>query len=786
MARRRARVRRNSTPKKGVGWVVAVGVLAAGLGLGSYVYTHRAPTSSVEPPPPVRVAEKQKKPKPAPMPQPEEEEISEDDTPEDDGVLTLEDDIEDDPIDTEITDDWDDSDDAIADHEEAVEDEPEEEVVTPEEVETPTPTKPTHIAEVAPEVPYSEDCNLLGNSIAVKKQWQAWLQQLAEQKNLPEFIAAMETRIRNAVPIIFSKKHYNHNKYRVSEGLKQAVELCYIINMLGVEESAQLFFPKMKGEEDPRTSRSSFLHWALTDKSRPLHLFLRTFKLNAGEPENLPYAFNTFYSLWKRTPEKDRSKYVNLAIACSLLRKDIAERPSMLRNSTEPLLGITELYDFFCERDAKHRLITDIKKMSPSDLMHVVDVRLPMSEVEWVYKNLKYKRSDWGKSYGVVTYLMERATRNIDPYKTYTFAELKKEGGVCRDQAYFASATAKSRGIPAVYIVGDGDRGGHAWVAIMVNDHEWEEAGSVGYTSGLYTNPCSGHPMHLSMLLSRDKRMSEDKQDAAVDNMLLSDYLVLLGAGSEALGAASHACRLSPMLTSTWMSRVEVMKQLDEGEKRLSVNLWKRLHVELTRQAVKNKELLELAQEVEADYVLGGQKAFIVQRALRRSSRKMEKLMDSGRKDLVADGIARQAKIYVDGKDYRGLALLYKQQLKEYVNQADMFEIVLRQYYNTLHEVCRMRAAEQQEKEPDDRAEIRRKAEEKNMWKACARDANMLFSKVAFPSTDDFFMVQKHVSVTSLIAECFRCAGNEVKANKLVKDANKLLEISKEKAERNS
>ena len=52
-----------------------------------------------------------------------------------------------------------------------------------------------------------------------------------------------------------------------------------------------------------------------------------------------------------------------------------------------------QIYDYFREMDAKKKLLTDVKKMDVSDLLYVVDVRLPRSEFDWVHKNLKYNQA---------------------------------------------------------------------------------------------------------------------------------------------------------------------------------------------------------------------------------------------------------------------------------------------------------------------------------------------------------------------------------------------------------
>ena len=130
-----------------------------------------------------------------------------------------------------------------------------------------------------------------------------------------------------------------------------------------------------------------------------------------------------------------------------------------------------------------------------------------MTDDGLVEKNLSYDRASWAsKAYNSIKYLMERAKNGKDPYTHYTFEEIRKEGGVCRDQAYYAANTAKVMGIPAVYAVGDGDRGPHAWVVSNDSETQWNQINSYGYKTGTYSNPCSGRRHHESMLLLQTKK----------------------------------------------------------------------------------------------------------------------------------------------------------------------------------------------------------------------------------------------------------------------------------------
>jgi hypothetical protein len=49
-----------------------------------------------------------------------------------------------------------------------------------------------------------------------------------------------------------------------------------------------------------------------------------------------------------------------------------------------------------------------------------------------------------------------------------------KAGGICVDQAYFATETGKARGVPTLYFTGAGDDGRHAWFGFLDTAQKWK------------------------------------------------------------------------------------------------------------------------------------------------------------------------------------------------------------------------------------------------------------------------------------------------------------------------
>ena len=644
----------------------------------------------------------------------------------------------------------------------------------------PTPEEPKDDA-------YSDPLVIAGvnaNSAENVRLWDNWLKRMTRKQEISKAVPKLEEKLREVAPALLNGERLDYRLYHDTKVLQQAIDLCYLAELVGadfLDTFVQSGAGKGVGEEGDgkkgnkktQLTREDFMVWAITNPSRPLHRFLQTYKLNSGKKDQIEYAIDMFYKLSAGTKPKDRQKYLSLAIACSLVPPQRPQSSGLLPDPSEPLLNMQQIYDYYKEEDFRRRLLTDLKKLSATELLYVVDVRLPRSEFEWVNKNLSYRRENWGEAYGAVHYIMERATMGEDPYKKYTFEELKEKGGVCRDQGYFACMTARCKGIPAVYITGDGNRGGHAWVALLTADKTWTSFGSYGYNTGRFDNPCSGKRLHESTLVHRDKNLTDDKLEPAADGMLLSDFLCRMKRPQQALAAARYVTTAYPLLSAGWWNYIEVLDYC--GKETVPMGTWKRVYVELEKLSKKNGELLDLAQDVQANRIMVDKDDKMKRQMLKKSGKKMGQLVDMGRADLMVDGLKRQAELLVKAKDSRGLVTFFKGQLKEYAGRADVFDQVLNCYREMIEEFEKKLA------EDDSLDEKKKENTMRSLWKSAAKDAESFFSKHAFKD-DDFFLIKRHHRVMFNIADCWRKAGDDKKAQRIEDDADKRLDDSTERS----
>ena len=559
--------------------------------------------------------------------------------------------------------------------------------------------------------------------------------------------------IRAASQNLLRGSKLNYAAYCRIDSLMTAVELCILIKSVGEEKLRLLVMGKEAGQG------KVFMNWLVRDRCRPLRAFIRNYMVQEGSSENMAHSLRTLFDIWKETPETDRSRYLNPAIACALLCPEVAQSPGQIRLNAARLTP-AQVFQYFREQDRHRRLLTDIKKMSVERLLMVVDVRLPLSEFKWVTKNLKYDRAAWAhKAYNAVPYLMERATRDTDPYTTYTFEEILEKGGVCRDQAYFAAYSAKVMGIPSVIAVGDGDRGPHAWVVTQVSETEWQQVNSYGYTTGVFDNACSGREHHESMLLTRTKRDNPEKFNTLADGLVFSRFMSSIGAHAEARGAARFVVSAFPENTAAWDNLVEVMEAEDAPE--LTTEEWQQIHRRILRNTRKNSELNDLAAYVEDEYLMSEGNVAARKASMDRNIRNMRRNVGMERSDLVVEAINRQAAILTEKGDVRGLLRLYRKELKSFTSRGDVFLELLEQCE------AHFSAAEASARD----------------WGSLAKEVEKLFERHIRSSGADYFKLSKEVEIQKKLVELYENSGNGKKANRIYQDAVLRLEQAEEKEE---
>jgi hypothetical protein len=112
----------------------------------------------------------------------------------------------------------------------------------------------------------------------------------------------------------------------------------------------------------------------------------------------------------------------------------------------------------------------DLKAMPYELSCRLADTRLSVAERQWAVKNYANNPNP-GKCYFDLKYDYDHF-RKGEPKKIskleYTLPNLRKVGGVCIEQAYYAAEVCKAMGMPAAIVTGKAGNGmGHAWLACL-------------------------------------------------------------------------------------------------------------------------------------------------------------------------------------------------------------------------------------------------------------------------------------------------------------------------------
>lgn len=159
---------------------------------------------------------------------------------------------------------------------------------------------------------------------------------------------------------------------------------------------------------------------------------------------------------------------------------------------------ITAYYDYFRDLYESRGARMRYGDLSPRALVFVVDTPVDLAELEWARDEVRGTHRNWGSRYDDVRYRDDRleSGRFIWNEGAYTLEALEDRGGICVDQAYYATITARANGIPAMIFTGQGRRGPHAWFGFMKSEREWEmdigryrfDKYQIGHTTDPQTN----------------------------------------------------------------------------------------------------------------------------------------------------------------------------------------------------------------------------------------------------------------------------------------------------------
>jgi len=377
--------------------------------------------------------------------------------------------------------------------------------------------------------------------------------------------------------------------------------------------------------------------------------------------------FSILKDLFEHEDKKDRDEFFELMLAMAIVwdqpRKAIHSQIGY-SNSLKYETDIIGRYNFFKKIYDKHKAKMKYRNLGYSDLIYVVDTPVPIDELEWVIKNVRGTLSTWSNKYASIKYDTPRLNNGIYSWPgsqgAYTLESIKEYGGICVDQAYYCTMTARAYGIPALYFSGQGKTGGHAWFSYMKKTDSWVldvgRYGSNDYTIGYARNPQTNKKMsdhEVAMVYNRAFSRSSyklgNKYRLYAGILLQTEYL------DQAYALAKHSVDLAPLNETCWDTFTQSAQKSKDNKLLLEVldgkiKAFKKYPDLITdAQMMKAEVLKKMGRDDEAEKVLAT--------ARRR--------MGGGRDDLERELALKQVNGLVEQKKYKEARKCMEKVIKE-------------------------------------------------------------------------------------------------------------------------
>jgi hypothetical protein len=261
----------------------------------------------------------------------------------------------------------------------------------------------------------------------------------------------------------------------------------------------------------------------------------------------------------------DLHEYAALGVAYALVFDEPFPRDwphAQVPQSAVPFgdLDVVKRFQFYVQSNRDHKLELDPTQLSVDNLKHLVDSKVRLSELAYAQQNtIPYDHFE--QAFFSIRYDDSRISGSMAftwPNPAYTLADIEKDGGICVDQAYYATELGKGRGIPTIYFIGQGTDGGHAWFGYLTRDGKWNlDCGryeSQNYPHGYALDPQTWQVVDdttLANLAKNDDAATETSEQPARNAIAWAR----LHSGTPLFQQALEQARsLSPELAEAWQA----------------------------------------------------------------------------------------------------------------------------------------------------------------------------------------------------------------------------------------
>jgi hypothetical protein len=263
----------------------------------------------------------------------------------------------------------------------------------------------------------------------------------------------------------------------------------------------------------------------------------------------LTNSFDILNELQVRDPQKF-SRYPNLALAIALVY-DVPPPPSWPHGQVSAsqlprtLPDPAAAFAFWVHADETGQTLQPLSRLPASELKFVVDAVAPLAELVWAQQHISTPLAGLSAVYGMVRYRVDRVQQGqyVWPEDHYDLPTILNKGGICVDQAYFASEVGKAKGVPTLFFSGAGRDAWHAWFGYLDQNRHWQfDAGRYAnqqFVTGVAIDPQTWGPIsdHDLKFLAEGFRQQPSWRQACAN----ADFAALYLAAGDFAGAARAA-----------------------------------------------------------------------------------------------------------------------------------------------------------------------------------------------------------------------------------------------------
>ncbi|MEO0055909.1 MAG: hypothetical protein RLZZ50_1856, partial [Verrucomicrobiota bacterium] len=223
------------------------------------------------------------------------------------------------------------------------------------------------------------------------------------------------------------------------------------------------------------------------------------------------------------------------------------------------LAAAEEVFDHLAGFSRSGKALWRADRLDAAELRFAVDLALPAEERVWALERARRPLPRLAELYSMIKYRHDRIEAGAYVWTApgYRLEDILRLGGICVDQAYFASQAGKAHGAPTLLFFGAGREGRHAWFGYLGAGRKWlMDAGrdeSQNYVTGVAHDPQTWTEIsdHELQFLGEGFRREQPAREARA-HARFAAWLRADGRTREAEAAARAATRLERRTLAAW------------------------------------------------------------------------------------------------------------------------------------------------------------------------------------------------------------------------------------------